>query len=115
MESDKPLTPSITWPLWQKNIFRFIFIYFALNFQPWSWLSFIPGIGWLSEQYYKVESAIVNAANTHLFHVRDVLVPVNGSGDTSFAWTQLWLFLSLALIGSILWSISTANALIMRC
>ena len=105
MESDKPLTPSITWPLWQKNIFRFIFIYFALNFQPWSWLGSIPGIGWLAEIYFAAESAAVNAANKYLFHVRDVLVPVNGSGDTSYAWTQLWLFLSLALIGSVIWSV----------
>lgn len=105
MESVKPFMFSTPWPTWQKITFRFIFIYFALNFQPWSWVGFIPGVGWLSQVYYSAESALVNAANTHVFHVRDVLVPVNGSGDTSYAWVQLWLFLSLALFGTILWSI----------
>jgi hypothetical protein len=30
---------------------------------------------------------------------------VNGSGDTSYAWAQLWLLLSLAAIGCVVWTI----------
>ena len=46
----------------------------------------------------------VETANKHIFHVREVLVPMGGSGDTSYGWAQLWLFLSLATIGSIIWT-----------
>lgn len=39
------------------------------------------------------------------FHVRETLVPLNGSGDTSYGWAQVWLYLCLAMIGSMAWSI----------
>ena len=47
----------------------------------------------------------VRASNAHVFHVRETLVPVNGSGDTSYAWAQLWLLLSLAAIGCVVWTL----------
>src|SRR6185436_452574 len=48
----------------------------------------------------------VTAANANVFHVRDTLVPVNGSGDTSWAWTQLWLYLTIAAIACVVWTIA---------
>ena len=50
-------------------------------------------------------SAAVRFANANVFHVRDTLVPVNGSGDTSWAWTQLWLYLTIAAIACVVWTI----------
>jgi hypothetical protein len=52
---------------------------------------------------------LVNAANAKIFHVYKTLVPFNGSGDTSFGWIQLRLFLLLALIGCIIWSLVDAK------
>ena len=30
---------------------------------------------------------------------------MNGSGDTSYAWAQLWLYLSIAAIACVVWTI----------
>jgi hypothetical protein len=37
--------------------------------------------------------------------VYDSLVPLNGSGDTSFGWIQLRLYLLLAIVGCVIWSL----------
>jgi hypothetical protein len=47
----------------------------------------------------------VQEGNARVFHVRETLVPLNGSGDTSFVWAQLWLFLSLGAIACVVWSV----------
>lgn len=65
----------------------------------------IPGVSTITSYYYLGMDWLVELANKHVFHVREVLVPLNGSGDTSYGWTQVWLFLSLALIGCVLWSL----------
>jgi hypothetical protein len=41
--------------------------------------------------------------------VYKTLVPLNGSGDTSFGWIQLRLFLLLAFVGCIIWSLLDAK------
>jgi hypothetical protein len=92
------------WPTWKKILFRFIFIYLTLFIAPWTWLDSIPGVDFITRYYYQVNDWLVNMANTYVFHVRPVLVPFNGSGDTSYGWTQLWLYLSLAGIGCAVWS-----------
>lgn len=99
------------WPLWQRILFRFFFIYFTLYTTPWTWIDLIPR-EWASkitEPYYKFMDWLVNAANDKLFHAFKTLVPVNGSGDTSFAWVQLRLFLLLAFVGCIIWSLVDAK------
>jgi len=93
------------WSIWRKISFRFFFIYILLQITPWTWPEVIPGVGYVTQYYYQLIDWLVYAANDHLFHVREVLVPLNGSGDTSYAWTQLWLYLSLAALGCIIWSL----------
>lgn len=93
------------WPLWRKIGFRFFCIFFTLNLAPWSWLE-LPGINYISDLYYNCLDWSVNRANSIFFHVREELVPINGSGDTSFAWAQLQLFLLLSAVGCIVWSIA---------
>jgi hypothetical protein len=85
-------------------VFRFFFIYLLLNISPWTWLSDVPGINYLDDLYSKVMDWAVYFGNDHFFHVRKVLVPLNGSGDTSYGWAQVWLFLSLAVMGCLIWS-----------
>src|SRR5436190_18856561 len=96
---------STLWPSWQKIVFRFSFIYFVLVMAPWTWLDVVPGVGYVTQFYYQLMDWAVNTANANIFHVREVLVPMGGSGDTSYGWAQLWLFLWLAFIGCIARSI----------
>lgn len=100
------LQPAITWPLWRKMIFRFFFILLTLIIAPWTWLEAIPGTDYVMRFWYMLLDWMVNTSNAKLFHVRPVLVPMNGSGDTSYGWAQVWLFLCLAAVGSIIWSVA---------
>jgi hypothetical protein len=52
------------WPLWQKILFRFFFIYFILYTTPWTWINLIPGDwSWkITEPYYRFMNWLVNAA-----------------------------------------------------
>lgn len=72
---------------------------------PWTWLDSIPGVEYITKYYGRLMDWLVNKSNTWFFHVRKELVPLNGSGDTSYGWAQVWLFLSLAVIGSVVWSV----------
>ncbi len=98
------ITIQSAWPLWRKIAFRFFFIFLTLTISPWTWLDSIPGVGYVTQYYYSFMDWAVNAANKHFFHVREVLVPLNGSGDTSYGWAQLWLILSVSFMGCIIWS-----------
>src|SRR5450432_1441272 len=93
------------WPLWRKIIFRFFFIFLAFVITPWEWITDIPGVGFIVGFYDKLMDWMVDIANAKLFHVRPVLVPLNGSGDTSYGWAQLWLLLCLAFIGAFVWTV----------
>ena len=93
------------WPLYKRIIFRFFFILLVLITAPWLWLEPVPGINYLLTYYNQFMDWIVNIANAKLFHVRPVLVPLNGSGDTSYGWAQCWLYLSFSAAGGALWSL----------
>ena len=96
---------SAQWAVWQKWLFRFFFCYFLLYTEPWTWLEYIPGVSSLMAWYHDFADWLVNAANTHVFKVYTELVPPNGSGDTSYNWTQVWLLLCLSLIVCVIWSV----------
>ncbi|MDB5231350.1 MAG: hypothetical protein JWN76_2155 [Chitinophagaceae bacterium] len=93
------------WPLWRRIIFRFCFILLVFFTFSW-WLSFIPATYKMIEPYFLFTDWMVNYANKHLFHLRPVLVPLNGSGDTSYGWVQLYLYLLLSVAGCIIWSVT---------
>ncbi|MEP7383826.1 MAG: hypothetical protein ABI910_19225 [Gemmatimonadota bacterium] len=93
------------WPLLTRFVFRFFAIYFTLRVAPWSWLTGIPGLRNITDPYDTLLNWSVQRSNARFFHVRDTLVMPNGSGDTSWSWAQLWLFLSLALVGALAWSV----------
>lgn len=94
-----------SWPISKRLIFCFFFIYFIFYIAPWTWLDFIPYVSKVTGLYYELKDWMVQHANKYIFHVRDVLVPLNGSGDTSWAWTDLWMMLCLSMIGAFLWVI----------
>ena len=93
------------WPLWQRVLFRFFFAYLVLQIAPWTWFGRLPFVGVVLRYWYRLTNWAVYAANDHIFHVRPTLVPPNGSGDTSWSWTEMWLYLSLAVIACALWSL----------
>src|SRR5512139_1217453 len=93
------------WPLWQRVGFRFFFVYLMLQVTPWDWFGAIPGVPFLLGYYQRLVDWAVRAGNDHVFHVRETLVPVNGSGDTSWAWTAMWLYLSIAAVACVVWSV----------
>ena len=94
-----------SWPFSEKILFRFIFIYFMLYLNPWTWLNRIPGTDSVFEYYYQRMDWLVHYANNNIFHTYKTLIPPNGSGDTSYAWVELQLQLLLALIGTLIWTI----------
>ncbi|MBC7896916.1 MAG: hypothetical protein H7066_15975 [Cytophagaceae bacterium] len=96
---------SSRWPVWQRVLFRFFFIYLGLQIAPWNWIARIPGMGFVSGWYSQAVNWAVQLTNRRFWHVRDELVLPNGSGDTSWSWAQLWLFLSIAIIGTVAWSL----------
>jgi hypothetical protein len=91
--------------LWQRVLFRFFFVYLILQIGPWSWFRAIPGVPILLRSYGRATDWAVRAGNETLFHVRDTLVPVKGSGDTSWAYAALLLFLSVAAAACVVWSV----------
>jgi hypothetical protein len=97
------------WPVWQRLLFRFFFVYFALTITPWTWLDTIPGVEKVTQFWYSAMDWMVEASNKWVFHIKDKLVPVAGSGDTSYGWAQLCFVLSAAFIGMIIWSIVQRN------
>src|ERR1051325_1985643 len=103
----RPIAPAATavWPTWQRVLFRFFSVYLLLQIGPWNWFFAVPGVPFLLRLIERPISAAVYWSNAHVFHVRDKLVPVNGSGDTSYAWTELWLYLAVALIVCVVWSL----------
>jgi len=95
----------IVWPLWQKVLFRFFFVYLILEIAPWNWFRLVPGTSFVLQYYYQALNWAVQASNAHLFHVRDTLVYPNGSGDTSWAWAEMCMFVSVAAIACVAWSV----------
>ncbi|HRH49023.1 MAG TPA: hypothetical protein PLP23_09735 [Panacibacter sp.] len=99
-----------TWPLWQKILFRFFFIYLLLQTQPWTWLDAIPGVSYVTQYYYDFINWITDYSNRIFFHLPgDVLAPPNGSGDTSGGWASLDFSIAVAFIGCIIWSLADSK------
>ncbi|RZJ70767.1 hypothetical protein [Flavobacterium sp.] len=92
------------WTWWQKICFRFLFVYFTLYLLATPWLQF-TGLTALNKLQTSVIDWFVHAFNDHFLHFRKELVPMNGSGDTSYAWTLLVLELFVALLASLVWSV----------
>ena len=36
------------WPLWQRVLFRFFFVYLLLQIAPWFWFNDLPGVSFLN-------------------------------------------------------------------
>ena len=99
-------TGPANWSLLQKIAFRFSCIYFLLYITPWTWLdNLIPGIRYITEYYWRVIEWIVKLFNKYWFHFEETTIVNNGSGDTSLDWEVVFTFLSLAILGCLIWTV----------
>src|SRR5580692_2715309 len=102
-----PFIPAVSqWTGWQKLLFRFFFIYFLL-FIP-SPLPYLPVLKYVQRGYEIALEWAASQADSRLFHIHTpgVPLPVNdGAGDTSHFWAQFWMFLLLAAVGSLVWTL----------
>lgn len=106
----QPWPGRIQWSFAEKILFRFIFIYFLLNMAPWTWILDLPGVSYIGQYYYMAMDWLVNFFNGKVFKTYKELVPLNGSGDTSYGWTQMKMNLVLAFFGMVLWTIADLRA-----
>ena len=93
------------WPLWQRVLFRFFFLYLVLQIAPWTWFGRLPFLGVVLRPWFRFNDWAVHVANDRLFHVAPALVAPNGSGDTSWSWTEMWLLLTVAASACAVWSL----------
>ncbi len=97
--------PGTLWPAWQRVLFRFFSVYLLLQIAPWNWFNSFPGVPWVLDALNALTDWAVRTSNDRLFHVRETLVLPNGSGDTSWAWTEFRLYLVVAFVACIVWSL----------
>lgn len=99
------------WNFTQKILFRFFFVYFMISIAPWTWISNLP-FEWvqdINKPWQWIEDQLVQFANKNIFRVYKELVPINGSGDTSWAWTHLWFFSLFSFLVAMVWTVSDRN------
>lgn len=94
-----------SWPFLNRVLFRFFFVYFCLFFNPLTFFTIIPGLSWLGAWFNYPMEVLVNLFNEKLFRIKSQLVPIGGSGDTSYGWALFYTQLLLAVVGTVVWSI----------
>jgi len=93
------------WPLWQKVLFRFFVIYFVLQVFQRPFFEDVPGFRQLANAQHYICFKAVNFFNNYILHNKGTLTPMALSTDSLFHWVQLTLFFTLAVTGTIVWSI----------
>lgn len=93
------------WSFLRKLLFRISAIYFLFLFEPWSYLQEIPGTSYVLHYWTDFLEWIVQGLNKSLFHIKEVLVYPNGSGDTSFGWAQQFSIMLGAILGGFIWGV----------
>lgn len=99
-------TPSASWSLFGLISFRFAFIYYLIYCNPFLIFAAIPGFNWIPQLLAIPFDALTFFLNDQLYHIRPQLNQMGGgSGDTSFAWAQVFTYLIIAGIGTVIWSV----------
>ncbi len=88
------------WNLATRIGFRFAFLYFVLYNLPFP-LDSVPHV---ASKYEGLWNKIVPWAGAHFLGLNITVFP-NGSGDTTFNYVQVLLFLVLATLGTVAWSL----------
>lgn len=92
--------------LLKKISLRFFFLFFLLTIAPWLWFEFIPGLDYVAMGYKIAMEWIVSFFNSNVLHVKDVLnMNGGGSGDTSYAYAELYTIIILSFVIAIVWGL----------
>jgi hypothetical protein len=93
-------------PAWspaKRIAFRFLFSYFFLYIFPFP-LEYVPFLEKALGFYQTFLDSVVTWVGRTVFHVTITVQP-NGSGDTTWNYVQLFIFVVLALAATVVWSI----------
>jgi uncharacterized membrane protein YphA (DoxX/SURF4 family) len=84
--------------------FRFAFVYLVLYLFPFP-IGSLPGTHWLSQKYEALWNAVTPWLGKHVLRLSyEVPTQPTGSGDTTAAYIQLACYLTLAVLGTAVWS-----------
>src|SRR6516225_4397470 len=107
MQTNLPATNK--WSFMQKIFFRFFASYFFIYIFPFP-VGYIPFTHTVRGWYDSFINFLISLIGKHLFHINFPLAPTsNGSGDTTYNYVQLFLFVVLTIIGTIIWSVADRN------
>jgi hypothetical protein len=95
--------PGVVWSPLKKGLFRFLFCYLVLFIAPFPF-NVIPGMGAVNKAYESLWQALVPWVAKLLFHLKIDVFP-NGSGDTTFNYVELFVYLVLAAAAALVWSL----------
>ena len=104
MQTD--LTIINKWSFAQKIFFRFFAFFLFISVFPFP-LGSLPLTHTLSSWYHTIFDSLISFTGKHLFHINFPLAPTtNGSGDTTYNYVQLFLFVVLTIIVTIGWTVA---------
>lgn len=93
------------WSFAHRVIFRFVFSYLVLYIFPFP-LGSYPGRLMGFPAYGKIWYALVPWVGKHILHLRNAIaIFPNGSGDTTFNYVQLLVFVLIAAVATIVWTV----------
>ena len=102
MENTSPLT---TWPIGEKIIFRFLFVFFTLAIFPFP-IDMIPGTEKVSELIVAAWEFPINFAAKTFFGIEEPIThSFTGSGDKLYDWMWYFCILVLAFLIAGFWSV----------
>ncbi|HYE60863.1 MAG TPA: hypothetical protein VD997_02610 [Phycisphaerales bacterium] len=131
-EAALPPGPQARWPLINRILFRFSFIYFTLYFLPFpldhlARLQWVPGLKWLADAaaivagtwengkpvyglWDQATQAMCKWVGANVLHLPDsgagsIIIQPTGSGDTMLKWVEAFSFLCIAAFGALVWSL----------
>jgi hypothetical protein len=102
-----PLEPG--WNGGQRIVFRFLFCYFGLyifNILANTATSLVPWLRYPIQAYQRMWERVVPWVGIHVLHLdhpANRVIP-SGSGDQTFNWVQVFCYLSIAALATIVWS-----------
>jgi len=98
-------TVVIEWSVAKRIAFRLAFIYFVFYAMPFP-LGYIPLTDTVSSYYSKIWEAVVPWLAQHVLHLGyQIGVADTGSGDRTYDWILTGTYLTLAIVGTIVWSL----------
>jgi hypothetical protein len=94
-----------SWNTTTKLFFRLGFIYFLLYVFPFP-IGWIPFTEFIQAQYYNAWLGPANWIGKNILSIPyEITILPNGSGDTTFNYVLIFIFLVIAVVGTIIWSI----------